>query len=73
MKTGALARTVFSERRRFEIRSDCNRVFALIQKEFLLYFLCNQPAEKVFSNSRLRTIQDLLGLVAPRAAIRVLI
>jgi hypothetical protein len=31
--------------------------------------MCNQPVEKVFSNSRLRTIQDLLGLIAPRAAI----
>ena len=35
---GALARTNFSPRSRFEIRSNFDIVFALIQKEFLPFF-----------------------------------
>ena len=35
---GALARTNFSPRDRFEIRSNFDIVFALIQKEFLSFF-----------------------------------
>jgi hypothetical protein len=60
--------TTFPPRRRFDMRSDCDRVFALIQKEFLVHYICNQPNRKpismaVFGQSRLPR------LVAPLAAI----